>query len=368
MIQPFAGRSFLGTLGLVFVGIVALFVIDMFLAKTERAESVVEAARLFEQGRVLMQRGENAEAIGRIKDSISMERGNRDYLRTLAQAQFAAGNTADAESTLTELLQSDSGDGLASWIMARVLAREGRFADAISYYHRAIYGHWDRDAADNRLRVRFELIDLLAQRNSKEELLAELLPVQEQAPSDPKMQARLGRLFLLAGSPARATDVFRLILHDAPANGDAYAGLGEAEFARGDYRAAQRDFRAALRLTPDDQATRQRLDVCDELLLLDPMVRGLGPAERFRRSLKLVDLTRNEASQCIGATPSVDSQGLLDKAAAALKAHVSTAHQSEVSESNLDLAEQLWQTRKKECKSPPPADSSLALVMARLAQ
>ncbi len=52
-----------------------------------------EAARLFEQGRVLMQRGENAEAIERIKDAIAIERGNRDYLRTLAQAQLAAGRT-----------------------------------------------------------------------------------------------------------------------------------------------------------------------------------------------------------------------------------------------------------------------------------
>ena len=48
--------------------------------------------------------------------------------------------------------------------------------------------------------------------------------------------------------------------------------------------------------------------------------------------------------------------------------HVSAAHQNEVSESNLDLAEQLWQARKKECKSPPATDGPLALVLAKLAQ
>src|SRR5579863_3967177 len=113
MAKPVAGRSFLGTFGLVFLAIAALFVADTFLAKTDRAESLVAAARLFERGRVLMQRGENAEAIEPIKDAISVERGNRGYLQTLAQAQFASGNTADAESTLTELLQSDPTDGLA---------------------------------------------------------------------------------------------------------------------------------------------------------------------------------------------------------------------------------------------------------------
>jgi len=367
MKKSFAGPSFLGTFGLVFLAMAALFVADMFLAKTERAESHVEAARLFEQGRSLMERGENAAAIERIAEAISIERGNRDYLRTLAQAQYAAGETADAESTLKDLLMSDSSDALTSLMMARVLVKEGRFPEAISYFHRAIYGRWNEDAAGNRLRVRFELIDLLAKRNSKEELLAELLPVQEQAPSDPAIQTRIGRLFLLAGSPARAADVFRAIAHDASANADADAGLGEADFAQGNYRAAQRDFQNALRLAPDDNATRQRLTLCNELLKLDPTIRGLGPAERFRRSLKLAELTLDETRQCIGPNPSPELQALLDIAANALQAHVG-ARQAEAYDSDLDLAEQLWQARKKECKSPPAKDDPLTLVLARLAQ
>jgi tetratricopeptide (TPR) repeat protein len=315
-----------------------------------------------------MKRGDNAEAIARIKDAISVERGNRGYLETLAQAQFASGNTADAESTLTELLQSDSTDGPASSIMARVLVKEGRFAEAISYLQRAIYGRWNEDAAEHRLRVRFELIDLLAQRNSKEELLAELLAVQDQAPSDLKTRTRIGRLFLLAGSPARAADVFRGILHDAPANADAYSGLGEAELARGNYRAAQRNFQISLRLAPDDQATRQRFDLCNEVLMLDPTNRALGRVERFSRSRKLVELTLDETSHCIGQNPSPELRQLLDRAAKALKAPVGAGRQIEISESNLDLAEQLWQARKKECKSLPATGSPLALVLARLGQ
>ncbi len=175
--EPIAGRSFLTTIGLVFVAIAALFAADMFLAGMERAETGVEAARLFQQGRALMERGKNAEAINRIADAILIERGNRTYRRTLAQAQLAAGMTTNAEATLAELLQSDSSDGFASLLMGRALEKGGRFAEAISYLHRAIYGQWDKDAAENRLRVRYELIDLLAKRNSKEELLAELLPI-----------------------------------------------------------------------------------------------------------------------------------------------------------------------------------------------
>jgi tetratricopeptide (TPR) repeat protein len=366
MVNPFKGPSFLRTFGLVLLAIALLFTADTFLANAERAESRAAAARLFQQSQALMQQGDNAQAIERIQDAIANERGNRDYLRLLAQAQFAAGKTSDAESTLTELLQSNPTDGLASLIMGRVLVKEGRFTEATSYLHRAIYGDWKEDAVGNQLRARFELIDLLAERNSKEELLAELIAVQDRIPTD--LERKRGRLFLLAGSPARAAEVFRGILQDAPEDADAHAGLGEAEFARGNYREAEREFQAALRLAPDHRAARQRVDLCNEVLTLDPTMRGLGPAERLRRSRKLVELTVDEATQCTGQNAPPELQGLLDEAGKALKAHVSPVQQSEASESDLDLAEKLWQGRKQECKPPPSTDGALGLVMARLAQ
>lgn len=365
---PFAGSSFLGTFGLAVLAIVGLFAVDMFLARAERAESIVEAVRLFGQGQILLQRGQPAKAIDSIEQAIAIDRGNRDYRRALAEAQLAAGRTADARATLTELLMSDPSDGLPSLIMARMLVKEDRVAEAVSYFHRAIYGHWQERAAEERLRTRFELIDLLARHNSKEDLLAELLPIQEQAPRDLATRTRIGRLFLLAGSPARAADVFRGILHDAPSNSDAYTSLGKADFAQGNYRMAQRHFQTALRLTPGNQAARQYLEVCSELLILDPTMRGLGAAERFRRSIRLIGLVLDETNHCIGPSPSPDVQGLLEKAGKTLKAHVSVSRQAEVSEINLDLAEQLWQIRKKECKVTPPPDTPLRLVLARLAQ
>lgn len=119
-------------------------------------------------------------------------------------------------------------------------------------------------------------------------------------------------------------------------------------------------------MAPGDQATRQHLDLWDELLALDPTMRGLGTPERFRRSLKLIELTIDATSQCIGRNPSPELRKLLDEAGQALKAHVGVARQSEVAESHLALAEQLWQSRKKECRPAPDSDSPLALVLARL--
>jgi tetratricopeptide (TPR) repeat protein len=362
------GRSILGTFALVAVAIMGLFAVDMFLARLEQTETRAEAARRFREGQALMQRGENAAAIGKIKDAIAAERGNRDYKRSLAQAELAAGKTEDAESTLTDLLQSDSTDGLANLTMGRVMEKEGRIQDAITYLRRAAYGHWNEDEPGNRLRARFELIDVLARRNSREELLSELLLVEEKAPHDVKTQAWLGHLFLEAASPARAAEVFRGILHDAPANADAHEGLAEAEFARGNYHAADREFQIALRLAPGDQITEQHLALCNQLLALDPTVRGIDAAERFHRSLKLLDLALSETRKCIGPNQPADLHVLIDGADAALKDRVSAIRRSDAAESNLDLAERLWQARRKECQPPPDTDSPLALVLARLAQ
>jgi tetratricopeptide (TPR) repeat protein len=163
--------------------------------------------------------------------------------------------------------------------------------------------------------------------------------------------------------------VFHSILHSDPKDAAATRGIGETEFARGNYRSAQRYFENALRLAPADPTTKERLETTNQLLDLDPTMRGLTSNERYQRSLKLVDLTLSEVKDCTTQTPSPDMQTLLDKAAASLAATVTPARQSEVAESNLDIAEQLWQVRKKQdCKTPPDANRPLALVLARLTQ
>src|SRR5271169_565205 len=92
-------RSFFATFAVVLISIAALFGIDTFLAQTERFESRIEAARLFEQGRNLMRQGHGVDAIDPLKGALAIERTNRDYQLALAEAQLAAGQDADAEAT-----------------------------------------------------------------------------------------------------------------------------------------------------------------------------------------------------------------------------------------------------------------------------
>ena len=364
-----SGTSFVGTFVLIFIALATLFAADTFLARIDRAEERAEATRLVVEGREMMRRGRYAEAAERFKDATAIERDNRDYRLALADALLASKNFVEAETALGDLLQQNSTDGDANLAMARVLVGEAKLTEGISFYHRAIYGQWRTDAAQNRLKVRFELVDLLVRQHAKEDLLAELLPLQDERSNDLQTRLRIGELFLSAGSPARAADVFREILRRNAQNPDAYAGLGEAEFARGNYPTAHTDFLNASRLKPDDAAIRKRLELCEQIISLDPTRRGLASNERYQRSLKLLVLALDEINRCSKTSTPRAAPDLVDAANKALKTRVAELRQNAATEANLDLTEKLWQARGKDCGSSTSAsDDPLALVLAKIDQ
>jgi tetratricopeptide (TPR) repeat protein len=349
----------------------ALVAVDTVLANTEQRETSLEAARFYREGESLMQQHRYADATDSFRSAIANARDNPDYPLALGQALLDAGQLDEANSTLTDLLQADSMAGAPNLAMARVFAKEGQSDQAAFYYHRAIYGQWKQDADANRIRVRFELADLLARRNSKAELLAELLPLQEEASPDAATQARLARLYMIAGSPARAETVFRDLVHASPQDAEAHTGLGDAEFAIANYTAAQAAFISSLRLAPggpDAASARKALELTNQVLNLDPMRRGLGGQERYRRSVEVLQLVVDRVTQCMTAGHAQAASTSIDSAEAALARKIPVSGQAEATEANLDAAEKLWQAGKADCKPQAAAEDPLQLVLARAAQ
>jgi tetratricopeptide (TPR) repeat protein len=351
---------------LFFVALAAAFLVaaDSVLANTERAETSLEAARFYREGESLMKQHRYVEAADSFRSAIANARRNTDYPLALGEALLEADQLVEANSTLGDLLQTDSMAGAPNLTMARVFAKEGQFEQATFYYHRAIYGQWKQDADANRIRVRFELAELLAKRNSKAELLAELLPLQEEAATDAGTQTRLAQLYMIAGSPARAAAIYREIVRASPQDSAARRGLGDAEFALGDYLAARSAY-----VSSGPAENRKALDLIDEVLNLDPMSRGLSGAERYRRSVRVLQLAIDRVSSCI----SQSARPLLDAAGADVARRVAAGGQSEATEANLDAAEKLWQAAKAECRPAPAASDStqndpLQLVLAKSVQ
>jgi tetratricopeptide (TPR) repeat protein len=363
--------SFFRTLFFVALAAAALVLVDSVLANTERRETSLEAARFYREGESLMEKHQYADAADSFRSAIANTRDNPDYPLALGQALLDAGQLDEANATLMDLLQADSMAGAPNLAMARVFAKEGQFEQAAFYYHRAIYGQWKQDADTNRITVRFELADLLARRNSKAQLLAELLPLQEEASPDAATQARLARLYMIAGSAARAETIFRELVHASPQDAAAHKGLGDAEFALGNYAAAQPAFVSSLRLAPgapDAASTRKALELTDQVISLDPLRRGLSGQERYQRSIDVLQLVLDRATQCMTPAHAQAEKPLLDSADAALTRRVAANGQAEATEANLDAAEKLWQAEKTNCKPAPAADDPLELVLAKATQ
>lgn len=151
--------SLFRTLLFVAIAAAAFLLVDSVLANTERRETALEAARFFNDGELLIRQGKYAGAADSFRSAIANARDNADYRLALGEALLGAKDLDEAGATLTDLLKSDSMAGAPNFAMARVLAKEGRFDEAASYYHRAIYGQWKGDAAGNQAKARFELAD-----------------------------------------------------------------------------------------------------------------------------------------------------------------------------------------------------------------
>lgn len=214
------------TIGVLF----AFLSLDFLLARIDRAETATHAERLFEEGSRLLAGNRADDAIDRFGSAHAMARDSVRYSVALSTALLANRRVQSAEDALTPLLLTHGSDATINLAMARVMLAEQKPIEAISFYHRAIYGEWPAGAARQQDAVRFELIDLLAQRGDKSALLSELLTV-DVTEATRETRLRLARLFLLAGSPQRSIDVYRAFLRKKPRDIEALVGLQESEIA-----------------------------------------------------------------------------------------------------------------------------------------
>ena len=360
---------------LALVAIIALVIaglatLDRFLANAQDVEVRRLAQRSYLDGMRFQLMGRSAEAVDALRKAHALERRNTEYELELVDSLIAADKPDPAERLIRDVLEREPNDGRANLLGARLMIEEGKTAEAESYYHRAIYGEWPGDAAARRVAVRMELVDYLAGRSRHQELLAELLPLQEQAGKDPATERHLAQLFLIAGSASRAAAGYRAAIKQNPKDSAAYAGLGEAELQLGDYGKAREAFLTVSTYKPDDPAIRRRLELSNTLAVLDPTYRKLTSMEKYRRSLRILDLASTGLKRCLAnhhAADSEETQQLLESANQVLTSKPGKNITNETAENALGVAEKAWQVRIKICGTATSADEeALRLIVERL--
>lgn len=355
----------------VLLALVFLFGIAGFLTSSYREERQTLASLHFEKGKTLAEGSREGEAIEEYRAALSLARGDYDYQLQLALALMNEGNLNEAERHLQELLATDPTNAIPNWAMARIADRRNEVATAETYYHRALYGFWPPGTPVTRLEAHFELVDMLARSDAKPRLLAELLLLENELPDDPANRERVARLFLRADSPANAAQIFEDLVRKNKEDAGAYAGLGDAEFAQTNYIASRNAYRTANRLNPEDSVTQAKLDFSNQILDLDPTLRGLSSTERHRRSQELVRAALAKVELCRPAELPLllpdSTQQVIDSAREMLSQTKRPRNMGDAAEENVSLALQLWQARLDLC---PPGENLDAAerVLAKLAQ
>jgi len=346
--------------------LIGLGMVAGLLSYYYRTERAGRAQHFYQLGNQYLQRDLYDDAIGQYREALSISHGNQ-YRLALALALVKAGHPDEAAIYLNDLLRSDPTNAEANLGMARVAAQGGRIDEAVKYYHHAIDGAWPANtAADRRIQARLELIQVLGKAGRRQQAQAELLSIPAVAPGGLSVKKQVALLSLEHGLAREGANLFRdLIEHDAQ-DQQAWAGLGEAEYALADYAAAQDALTAALRLNPNDTAVQKRLDAAAQILALDPMRRGLGAAERYRRSQAVLAGVLDVLDRCSAATLPATLKGQMDAARRLLVKGRRPPSYSDAVENNTSVAEQLWTAGAQACGSMPPADTPLSRIMARL--
>jgi tetratricopeptide (TPR) repeat protein len=348
---------------LVFVTLILLFAATSFVASAYRSELRNRAEMHFHQGQVLARGGKPDAAVEEYRAALTYSHNERRYELALSLALVALGRTGEAEAHFLELREGDPNNALVNLMLARIAVREGRVADAVAFYNRAIYGLWPSDPQKNRIQARFELVELLGNTGQARKALGELLSLAAEAPDDPAVQNRVAEMLLNYGSPQHAAEVFRGVLESQPRDPEAALGLARALFQEGKYRDAESQYRRALRLNPGDPRAQQRVAQIADMLALDPTVVTLRSSQRYARSLELIRRTTESLKACLGARAvPPDVQTLLDRSAEFLKAH--RRHREGETPAALSLASKIWKARGDLC-GPPPEDA-LALAMMKV--
>jgi chloride channel protein, CIC family len=351
--------------------LVLVFLIG-FLHYSYRSRRGERAEQYFKTGSALLLQGRDQEAVEQFRNAVSISPDNQQYRLSLGLTLAKTGPPGESAVYLNEVLKRDPNNGAANLGLARIAAARGKTSDAITYYHRAIYGSWPAGEENNRLEARFELADYLKKSGLQKEAIAELLAALEQARNNDSARKRIGRMLIEYGSPRQATDVFQDVLRANSRDAQAWASLGMAELAQEDYRAALSAFRNAVRLDSSDEQSRRKLDLSERVLALDPNTGGLRASDRHQRSVEILTGALQMEEQCLattkGATGSIPDGNLADAARKALAHRARRVEMDDAIDMNLDLAVRLWKSAKNLCPAQQQKDEALDRVLARLSR
>lgn len=315
-----------------------------------------DARHWFAEGQDALAAGNVALGIDRLRRAVARDPQQMRYSLALASALAADGQDAVAEEVLSNLRDQAPEDPDVNLQLARLEARHGDPAAARRYYQSAINGLWLPEQSDRRRSARTELIRFLLARGDTKRAISELMTLSANLTGDPAAEQDAARLFLEAGDPAHARELYGRALAADPGNAEASAGAGEAAFKMGDYATARRYLDA---LSSRTAAQQDMLETADAVLAADPLAPRISATERRRRLEAAFGRATERISACAGSVTAPDGFEEWRKS----RNRRRTLDPNDIEEA-LELVLRAERATDR-CAPPAPIDRAIAIVARR---
>lgn len=341
---------------------VVVFLVTNEAAASNRELFLRDAAAWYEAGLATLDQGDTEAAIESLRRAAFIDDENEEYRLALARALAAGRQDNLARAELLELRELLPEDPEINVELARLEARGDSLDAAVRYYESALYGVWPETRAEDRSRLRVELIRYLLDRGEESTALAEILALTDNMPDTVDWQIESAGLFMAAGDPGRALDLYTLAIETDPENDDAFAGAGRAAFALDDFARA----RDLLARVPDNlPEVEELLAVSDFVLLRDPLAARLSTEQRRQRLIANVERVRERLAACADDISVSPALALVQKEVqdfAPLLEPAAFRDSSDTVETGIDLVMRVERAAGRVCAAPTALDRALEII------
>jgi len=282
--------------------LIILFGVTTFSVKAYHAKERVLAQQWYAAGERELKAGRAEAALEDFRSALIYTRNDSRVELQLAHALVAAGHLTEARAYLLGLWESEPGNGTLNLELARLAAHSSSAAEAVQYYHNAVYGQWDDDPAQHRRRAGLELAEFLLRVGQKAQAQAELIALTADLPSDPALETQVATLLLKTGEYEHAAPLFRQALRLRPNYTPALEGAGEASFEVRNYRDARRYLARAKRVGALSTQSQSLLETATLILESDPLAPRLSAQERASRAQQAFTQSMERLSGCAAAS------------------------------------------------------------------
>lgn len=349
-----AGYSREAVLTTVVLLLLGLFAVTAFAGRMYHKTFHMLADQWSATGESAFQAKRYPEAVTDFRNAVIYSPNNTNLQFRLAQALSAAGHGEQAETYLLNLLSESPGSGPVNLELARIAAgRKNDMADALRYFHAAIYGVWDADPLVTRWEVRRELCEFLLSRGATRQAEPEIIALADNIPPSDVARAKIAAAYLLRGQLYnRALATFQSVLAAAPDDRDALSGAGSAAFHLAEY---PQTIDVLERIPRDERSDSERdmLETASRVIDLDPFFSSLSPKSRALITVRDLDIARSHIRSCAKAQGlSLDAKSL---ASSASQSNLQTLY------AKAESMKPAWTQRMLE-RSPERVDDAMSLA------